>query len=384
MNKHLKGRLLCLLLALIMVLSGCRNPGKTDGNGEGENTQPGGGFLSVYVEERYRITMQQLFSATKMDKEVFSIHWVGDLASADVVITDYLPEEQLSAYRVLELEKLDVQSVSELLLRDERGVIGIPLFLRVEGFWYDAQYYGNDGVVPQSLDSWIEEYEREMVPAVFDGSDATSLFWAVVAPLYLHAGGTAEQLSQGVFQKEPLEIALERLETISSAGLVQGSGESRQVFTTAQTPFWITDNQEIAASYNYKTTVSSWNLSTSLPFYAGEQATCVIRADVVAVKESADVAMADRFVEILFEHNTLEDLSASNQMPIACRLDYSSDVLPEIVQICYTALSAPSVKLSYVHCRWSASQYEKMHEILLAVAQGTLTVPEAVNQITNP
>ena len=52
--------------------------------------------------------------------------WSEDFASADVVITDHLPLEDHSKYRVLNTQKLQVQGIEDLMVFTDQGTIGIP------------------------------------------------------------------------------------------------------------------------------------------------------------------------------------------------------------------------------------------------------------------
>lgn len=370
--------LLCVILLLSLLL-GCANGTASyadDPNGE-ENTQ-NIGTLTVYAPEKYRAALQQVFSHINLAQTAFRVNWSEDFMTADVVITDNLPPQSHGDYRVLHPESLQVQGIKQLTVQSEQGVIGLPVFLHLDGFWYDELLYDRSGVeAPQSMDSWQACALNGQYPIMCDETDMCALFWSVVAPYYLKSGGSAEQLAEGVFQRGSLLDALEILEGMREDGLLQLSTQAWQSFTAAQAAYWVTGVDNVAACYNYMSNRSSWRLSLSLPFDAQERTVCVVRADVLAVRKAADTTLTDRFLELFFNQQMLADLSAYSRMPLACRMSYAPGTVPELPQVCYTLLSSPTLDVVQVPCVWSADKQQQVYELLLSLMNGSMDAAQA-------
>ena len=215
--KKCKG-LLCLILAALL-LCGCGTTEAQSGQNADEMTNPEPGKVYVYSEHQYKTALMQIFSHINLTENALSVEWVGNIDQADVVITDRLDKSQDTQYRVIDTQQLPVKPMEQLLLRDQRGVIGIPLFLHLSGFWYDELLYQNaDLTVPQSVETW---QQCTQYPAVCEKNDADSLIWGIVVPMYLYYGGTAEELATGQLQEQPLSKALSYLQDIFEQGLLQ-------------------------------------------------------------------------------------------------------------------------------------------------------------------
>lgn len=374
--------LLCVILVLSLLL-GCtdgtvNHPDSTSG---GENTQSIV-TLTVYAPEKYRPALQQVFSHINLSQTGFRVSWSSNFTAADVVITDTLPTKSYGDYRVLQPESMQVQGIEQLTVRSEGGIIGLPLFLQLDGFWYDELLYENyDIAVPQSMDSWQACDLYGQYPIVCDESDMCALFWSVVAPYYLKSGGSAEQLSEGVFQRESLLNALKKLEDLRNSGIISLSKQAWQSFSAAQAAFWVTGVDNIAERYNYMSNRSSWKPSFSLAFDKQERPICVVRADVLAVRKDADIALTDDFLALFLDQQMLADLSAYSKMPLACRMSYAPGKVPALPQVCYTLLSSPTLNVVQVPCKWSAEKQQQVCACLLSLMNGGMDAAQAAEGI---
>lgn len=370
--------LLCGILMLLLLL-GCTNGAVNDPDGpNGEENTQDIGTLTVYAPERYRAALQQVFSHINLSQTKFRVSWSSNFTAADIVITDKLPTGSYGDYRALQPERLQVQGIEQLTVRSDGGVIGLPLFLRLDSFWYDELLYKNHGIaVPQSMDSWRVCALNEQYPIVCGETDMGALFWSVVAPYYLKSGGSAEQLSEGVFQRESLLNALKKLENLRDSGMISLSEQAWQSFSTEQAAFWITGVDNIAARYNYMSTRSSWKPSFSLAFDKQERPICVVRADVLAVRKDADTALTDDFLALFLDQQMLADLSAYSKMPLACRMSYAPGTVPELPQVCYTLLSSPTLDVVQVPCKWSADKQQQVCTSLLRLMNGSMDAAQA-------
>lgn len=384
MGRSRKVRLLCFLLTVALMM-GCANGTASqtlDPNGD-HNAQSIG-TLMVYAPEKYRPALQQVFSHINLSQTTFRVNWSGDFYTADIVIVDNLPPEEQGNYRVLDPEKLQVQGIEQLTVRSQQGVVGLPLFLQVGGFWYDELLYQTSGIpAPQSMDSWKECPLKGQYPIVCDETDMSALFWTVVAPYYLKNGGSPQELAEGAFQEAYLFAALKTLETMAQSGTIQLQEHAWQSFTANQAAYWITGVDNVAAYYNYQSNRSSWKLSCSLAFDAQERAICVARADVLAVRKDADTVLTDRFLEVFFTQQNLADVSAYSRMPLACRMSYAPGAVPELPQMCYTMLSSPALDMVQVPCLWHTDQQQQVYTLLLSLMNGTLDAAQAANQMHN-
>ncbi len=378
MGKNRSLWLLCGILILLL-LAGCVNgaTNSEDGSNADEKKRDTG-TVTVYAPEKYRSALQQVFSHLNLSQTEFCVNWSAEFASADVVITDNLPLQNHSDYRVLQPEKLQVQGIEQLTVYSKQGVIGLPVFLHLDGFWYDQLLYDSSGIeAPQSMNSWRSCSLNGRYPILCDKTDMCALFWSVAAPYYLKSGGSTQELAEGVFQHESLLEALKTLEDMRDDRFIQLSDQARQAFTATQAAYWITCVDNVSAYYNHMSGRSSWNLSLSLPFDAQERTLCVVRAEVLAVRKNADAELTDRFLELFFKQQVLADLSAYSRMPLACHMNYAPEVVPTLPQACYTLLSSPTVDVVQVPCVWSENKQQQVYDLLLSLMDGTINAAEA-------
>ena len=193
MEKNRSTWLLCGILVLLLLV-GCANGAANSEDGSSPDEQNQNiGTLTVYASGNYKAALQQVFSHLNLAQTEFCVNWSEDIATADVVITDNLPPQSHGDYCVLQPEKLQVQGIEQLTVRSEQGVIGLPVFLQLDGFWYDQLLYDSSGIeVPQSMDSWQACSFRDQYPILCDEADMCALFWSVAAPYYLKSGGSIQ------------------------------------------------------------------------------------------------------------------------------------------------------------------------------------------------
>lgn len=370
--KH-RMRLICLIL-FVALLCGCGVPEPSGGEHNSEDELAEHGRIAVYSEQQYKTALMQIFSHINLTEKTFSVDWVGDMEQADIVITNNLNKENYGNYQVIDVQKLSVKPVQQLIVQDDRGVIGVPVFLRLCGFWYDELLYSSmDLKVPQSMETWTQS---NLYPTVCEKNDTEALIWGIIAPLYLYYGGTAAELSTGALSQETLSKAMTHLQALCDQNLLQVTDDARQSFTSTQAAFWLTGANQIAASYNYMSNRSKLGFVNGLILPAKEHSKCVVRADVLLVHKDADPAFAELFLQSFFREQTLIELSTDTLMPLACQVQYGPSVIPELAQICYTVLSSPSVEISYVSCGWSREQENALTQKIESVLENNEAVPE--------
>ncbi len=375
-------RIMVLVLACLL-LTGCKGFPASDGSvGEQSPSGSGKSAVTVYAEAEYRYALQQVFSYINMSESSLEILWTGEKSSADVVITDCVPQSDYSLYRPLDTKKLNIQGAEAFALRTQQGIIGLPLFLHVNGFWYDELLYTQQQrAVPQSRDTWLSGTLSREYPAVCDRQSMEALFWSMVAPLYLAAGGTDEELAAGQLQAACLQPALEQVAQAVEDRYLLLTADARQKFTDTEAAFWLADGAEVAKSYNLKSNLSRWGISLSVSFGADQQAQSVAWADMLLIRSTAEKEVTDRFLQLFYTEKVLADLSEDTKMPMACRMNYIPSVVPEPAKTCYTALSSPAMELCCIVCGWSEETRETVETTLLHMIDGAFTVLEATEQI---
>ncbi len=376
-------KLLALALA-VSLLCGCgAAPSGTDGPGGQTDAGAAGSTLTVYAPSAYHYALQQAFSRIAMADAGVQLQWADSQEEAQVVFTDCVTPETYDSYMVLGADALQTQGLQELLLCSDEGVIGLPVFLRLDGLWYNKSFYSAYGMqVPQSAEAWAASGLNERYPAVCGTEDVMTLFWALAAPLYLGAGGTAQELSAGALRYEPLADALGQLETLVRSGMLVMTDDARQRFIGDGAQFFVADVGELAKYYNYKSNLAQWALSPAVPFASQEQPQCIVRAELLLIKKTADPEAAQRFINLFYENSVLADLSDDTRLPMACRLQYAPSAVPELAQTCYTALSSPSVTLNCITCAWSGQCTQAVQEALGALLDGRMDAAQAAEYIT--
>lgn len=370
-------RLLCLTMSLLL-LCGCGTSEPHSGDHSNETGFSEKGKVTVYSEQQYKTALLQRFSHINLTEKDFSVEWVDNQEQADIVITDCLNILDYHKYRPLNVDELSVQPLEQLMLRDDRGVIGLPVLLRMSGFWYDELFYQNlDQAVPRSIDSW-KQSDTDF-PAVCEKSDYESLFWGVVAPMYLYYGGTSDELSSGKLQQSYFTKAIAYLQELCDQNLLRLTEDSRQLFTTTQVSFWLASDQQIAASYNFMSNRSKLGFSSGLILPAGNRSQCIVRSDVILVHQDADPYLTDLFLRRFFEEQTLVELSSDTQLPIACQIQYGPSVIAELAQMSYSVLSSPSVEIVYINCGWNSSEEAAIRQALQDFAEGAVTADESTD-----
>ena len=364
-------RLLCLVFILVF-LCGCHSAEQLDGESDYTTDHSSPGKITVYSEQRYKAALTQVFSHINLTEKSFSVEWVGNASVADIVITNN--PNNYENYRAIDVQQLSVKPMEQLMLLDDQGVIGVPVFLRLCGFWYDELYFSSaDLIVPRSAETWMASF-----PAVCEKNDVDAIFWGIVAPAYLYYGGSAEELASGQLDAEYLSNAFSYLQELYDQGLLQLTEDARQNFTSTQAAFWLASDQQIAASYNFMSNRSKLGFAAGLILPAREYSQCIVRADVLLVRENADPKLTDLFLQRFFREQTLIELSGDTQMPLACQVMYGPSVIPEMAQICYTVLSSPAVEITYVTSNWDQETENAITEALQSLLQDEITTESAI------
>ena len=371
--------------ALLMMGTGCspeKAPLSSPGSPVSETALSGS--LSVYAEKGYQTALERVFRTLNLRHPLLDMQWADTPAGADIVITDRLPAEEAGQYRTLDnvADPLRDVLIPELVLRDERGVLGLPLFLRCDSYWYDTLLYQKiESAVPYSLESFRSSPLLSEFPVVCDIQGMEHLFWSTAAPVYLSAGGTEEELSVASFRPEPLLAALKRIRELTDGGMLSMQENAQSRFTSDTAMFWITDVHKIAGVLNRMPNLSDISFAPTLVYTKTSAASLVVRADFVTVRQQASPVLAEFFLRTLYENKTLVNLTIDTKIPLACRLSFGTNSVPELVAACYTILASPSLQLFYLPCRWDASVSARIEAALSGLASASLTPEEAVQRL---
>lgn len=86
--------------------------------------------------------------------------------------------------------------IKELLFLYNGKIIGLPLFLETDGIWLDKlPYLRENADVPCRLDQAVSSDFVKESPMLC--GDNESLYWGIIAPLYLACGGAADDIGSG-------------------------------------------------------------------------------------------------------------------------------------------------------------------------------------------
>lgn len=337
------------------------------------------GTLRVYADDSRRNALTRVFRSLNSRYPGLEAQWAASPEESDIVVTGCIPAEESSAYRTLDdtAQAVGGALIQELLFRDERGVIGLPLFLRADCYWYDQLLYRKtETETPFSLESFQASPIRGDYPAVCDAADMDSLFWSTLAPLYLSAGGTAEELADGTFRAPIMLPAVRRLRELCASGMLVIREQAAERFITNNTMFWIADFASMADIRYDMPNLSDVGFAPTLVYHQQDTPFIALRADVVAVRAAADPALTDAFLETLYDNKTLVNLCSDAKIPLACRLSFGSHSVPELVDSSYAILASPSLQTDYVSCRWNAAVRSRIIRAVADIAGGAMTAEE--------
>lgn len=339
------------------------------------------GKITISAAPEYSAALSKVADRIERNSPGLEISFTDD--SADIIITDRLPENAVQNCMPLNsaAEKIGSTIIPELTIKNGDDIIGLPLFLKIESYWFDRLYYqANSREIPFSLTAVKASLKSNEHCAVFSPSSAESFFWSTAAPYYIKAGGTAEELSNADFNSEKLQKALENASQLFKHGIVSADTSAGELFLSEQLMFYIADISKISAERHNFPLNSDISLAPSLIFN-DNCSTLAVRSAFVTVRKSADKDLVNKFLAELYSNEILLNIIKSSEIPLACRISYDNNSVPALTAGVNSVLSSPDVGIHYINCRWNEKITAAVTEAVNGIADGNLSAAQAANHI---
>lgn len=161
---------------------------------------------------------------------------------------------------------------------------------------------------------------------------------------------------------------------------MQENAQSR--FTSDTAMFWITDVHKIAGVLNRMPNLSDISFAPTLVYTKTSAASLVVRADFVTVRQQASPVLAEFFLRTLYENKTLVNLTIDTKIPLACRLSFGTNSVPELVARPVTPFWPP-LPFSFFICPAAGTPPSPrgIEAALSGLASASLTPEEAVQRL---
>lgn len=375
------------LLSVILMLTGCKISETTHTPSHETPVENNvSGNLKVYSANYYQSSLERFFRSLNSQYPNFNIYWTNKIESADIVITDYISNYSTDEYMCLDEFSKPIYDVliPNLIFSDSRGIVGLPLFLRVDSFWYDELLFKKtESSIPFSLESLIESPLRKEHPIVFGDNDIESVFWSVIAPMYLTYGGTVQELSSANFSQGPAKKALNYLNNFIKSGLIFHDDNPSKGFNSNSSMMWFTNIANISEIKNQMPNLSKISFAPTLIYKRNESTKIILRSDFLVVRENKDLDtnLIKIFIENIYDNQTLVNLSVDSKLPLACKIAFGYNSVPETVKTCYTILASPSLDISYLSCRWDPFKKQDILNILNKFIKGSISLEESCQML---
>ena len=380
----MKNKILPFLLALIVMLTGCRNGSESYGSVfSGTEFSDPNGTLKIFVRHDFKSSLNRFAATLRLEHPNFTVELTDNPYDSDIVISDTVPSGDENALVPLDDIVADYTEIfpSDFLLENQKGIIGVPLFLSFDAFWFDELIYRRtEADIPASIDELISSSLIDSYIPICSDTSLSGIFWSAVAPVYLSSGGKADDVANGKFAREPAVSAFERLNLIRENALLTQTEDSEQLFTKNSSLFWAENISKVERIQNNMPGLSTTSFHPSLIFHENETPSVVLRAHILTVRESADMYLAEIFIKELYSESTLLTVATESKIPLACKCSYGSHSLPQFAHTVYSVLASPSVGLYNIICRWSDSDKSRIYGSVLAFFNDNLS-PEAAADI---
>lgn len=354
---------LSLLLVILMMLVGCTSKpsAKNELKDNGNNTFIKG-KLTIYAENNFRSAIDLFLYSFNLSYPKLQIEWATK-DKADIIITDRIPEEQMSEFAVLNSTIEDYQNIflDSLIVKKGEDIIAVPLFLELDAIWYKETFFAEKNVsAPLLLNDLATSKLNEQYPAISYSGNAETLFWSILAPIYLSNGGQPYELQSGSLNKAILETTLMHFETLKQNKILNTADSPESLFTKNLTQFWAANISDVCGVKNHITNFDSVTFMPSVISNNQDADNIVIRSSSLAVKKNCDINLVEIFLSELFSDRYLTGLSVNLKMPLACKTSYNSHSIPEFVVKNNSVIALPSVKIHYLNCLWDDDTKSKL------------------------
>ena len=196
--------------------------------------------------------------------------------------------------------------------------------------------------------------------------DNESLYWGIIAPLYLSCGGAADDIGSGSLSEAPFRQAAERLGKMAKNGILKKNDKPTDAFVSGNTAGILCSYLDIIKIQQDMPLSSKLVFSPGIAAHENESINLIIRADTLFVSEKAEKEAARLFVGELFGDKSILRLISDTHLPSAVKVNCKNHSLPEIFREFYSVLSSTAVKTVYVTDRRADSTVNRINSVINA------------------
>ena len=358
-----KKALACILPALLLLSCGCKG---TDGSGICTGSEKAvSASLKIYCDSYYRSAIERAARSFNSVYPDINIGFAENESDADILIADRMSDESAKNLAALDGFVNTDNFIKELLFLYNGKVIGLPLFLETDGIWLDKlPYLRENADVPCRLDQAVSSDFVKESPMLC--GDNESLYWGIIAPLYLSCGGAADDIGSGNLSEAPFRQAADRLGKMAESGILKKNDKPTDAFVSGNTAGILCSYLDIIKIQQDMPLSSKLVFSPGIAAHENESINLIIRADTLFVSEKAEKEAARLFVGELFGDKSILRLISDTHLPSAVKVNCKNHSLPEIFREFYSVLSSTAVKTVYVTDRRADSTVNRINSVINA------------------
>ena len=280
-----KKALACILPALLLLSCGCKG---TDGSGICTGSEKAvSASLKIYCDSYYRSAIERAARSFNSVYPDINIGFAENESDADILIADRMSDESAKNLAALDGFVNTDNFIKELLFLYNGKVIGLPLFLETDGIWLDKlPYLRENADVPCRLDQAVASNFVKESPMLC--GDNESLYWGIIAPLYLSCGGAADDIGSGSLSEAPFRQAAERLGKMAKSGILKKNDKPTDAFVSGNTAGILCSYLDIIKIQQDMPLSSKLVFSPGIAAHENESINLIIRADTLFVSEKAE------------------------------------------------------------------------------------------------
>lgn len=338
--------------------------------------------ITINTDKQYRLSLERAVYYISRVHPEWKITFTDE--AADITVTDRFTDKQCAESADLgqfAKEKSDI-ILSQLLYRDNGTVKGVPLFLKIQSFWYDTLYEKMCGIkIPHTLQNLLGMQNSENAAIMLQRGDNSALFWGITAPYYLGCGGSEEELETGRFDKTKMENAISKTSDIIKKSSFCITDEATVSFKSEQALFYLTDVANISAERYNMPINSSLFFSPFILFDSFNDIPLILRTAYISVNSKTNSDTAYLFLNELYKNETLINMLKYTEIPIACHIDYKDSSVPELIANVNNTISSTGLSLYYINCQWNDSLFDNIENAMNLMVEDNKNVKEIANFI---
>lgn len=338
--------------------------------------------ITINTDKQYRLSLERAVYYISRVHPEWKITFTDE--AADITVTDRFTDKQCAESADLgqfAKEKSDI-ILSQLLYRDNGTVKGVPLFLKIQSFWYDTLYEKMREIkIPHTLQNLLGMQNSENAAIMLQRGDNSALFWGITAPYYLGCGGSEEELETGRFDKTKMENAISKTSDIIKKSSFCITDEATVSFKSEQALFYLTDVANISAERYNMPINSSLFFSPFILFDSFNDIPLILRTAYISVNSKTNSDTAYLFLNELYKNETLINMLKYTEIPIACHIDYKDSSVPELIANVNNTISSTGLSLYYINCQWNDSLFDNIENAMDLMVEDNKNVKEIANFI---